>query len=168
MNEGVLNDPSPRAFCAFRADARLYGIDVACLREISANTTITPVPRAPPVIRGLANLRSRIFLILDLRALLGLPPAPCTADSRLIILKPTVAEDMGLLADRGGDILTALPDRIASVDAALPMSDAPSADQARSLVVGMCKLENELMMIIDAVRLADTVARATTNTEVIR
>src|SRR5262245_18930488 len=93
------------AFCTFRADQRLFGIDVACLREINTNTVITPVPPAPPVVRGLANLRSRVHLILDLRPLLGLPPADCTPDSRLIMLKPAVTEDVGLLVDRGGDIL---------------------------------------------------------------
>ena len=113
------------------------------------NIAITPVPPAPSAVRGLANLRSRILLILDLRPLLGLEPVDCTDDSRLIILKPAVAEATGLLVDRGGDILMVAQDRI----------EASRDDDARALVTGVCKLEKELMMVIDATRLADTVAK---------
>jgi purine-binding chemotaxis protein CheW len=160
MAERPHDNSAARAFCTFRADARLYGIDVSCLREISTNTAITPVPRAPPGVRGLANLRSRIVLILDLRALTGLVPAECTPESRLIILKATVAPDVGLLADRGGDILTVPEDRIVFADAPLACTDRPVADEPLPLVRGVCKLETELMMIIDATRLVRIVARS--------
>ncbi|MGH7177907.1 MAG: chemotaxis protein CheW [Tepidisphaeraceae bacterium] len=147
-----------RAFCTFRADDRLYGIDVTSLREVSTNITITPVPHAPPAVRGLANLRSQILLVLDLRPLLGLPPQACTADSRLIIFKSTVVEDAGILVDRGGDIVQAPLDRIEDATEAGPASREPDTPAASPLVVGICKLQNELMMIIDARRLADTIA----------
>jgi purine-binding chemotaxis protein CheW len=153
MHEPALTDSASRSFCTFRADRRLYGIDVSSLREISTNIAITPVPPAPPPVRGLANLRSRILLILDLRPLLGLAPAECTSDSRLIILKPKVAEDIGLLVDRGGDILSVRQDQIETVESGWPSPDASSGDWALPLVVGICKLERELMMIIDASRL---------------
>src|SRR3954464_4532443 len=97
MHEPALRDVGTRSFCTFRADRRLYGIDVSSLREISTSVPITPVPPAPPAVCGLANLRSRVFLILDLRPLLGLPPTESTPDSRLLIFKPAVAQDTGLL-----------------------------------------------------------------------
>jgi purine-binding chemotaxis protein CheW len=152
VHEAAPTDSASRSFCTFRADRRLYGIDVSFLREISTNIAITPVPPATPAVRGLANLRSRILLILDLRPLLGLPPAECTLDSRLIILKPKVAEDIGLLVDRGGDILAARQDQIEAVEES-------SDDGALPLVVAICKLEPELMMIIDATRLTAIVAK---------
>ena len=152
MHEAILTDSAARSFCTFRADRRLYGIDVSFLREISTNIAITPVPPTPPAVRGLANLRSRILLILDLRPLLGLAPAECTIDSRLIILKPKVAEDVGLLVDRGGDILSVRQDQIEAVE-------ETSDNGALPLVVAICKLDRELMMIIDATRLTAVVAR---------
>jgi purine-binding chemotaxis protein CheW len=148
------------AFCTFRADQRLFGIDVACLREISTNTVITPVPPAPPAVRGLANLRSRVHLILDLRPLLGLAAADCTADSRLIILKPAVAEDVGLLVDRGGDILRVPREQIESLDSSPASGRKSSESPAAGFVVGVAKLDRELMMIIDARRLVDAISNA--------
>jgi len=158
MVERAITTGDAAAYCTFRADERLFGIDVACLREISTNTVITPVPPAPPAVRGLANLRSRVHLGLDLRPLLGLPAAPCTPDSRLIILKPTVAEDTGLLVDRGGDILSVRGNQIDTLDKTGSSPDAPTGDERLSLVVGVCKLESELMMIIDATRLGAAIA----------
>ena len=150
MNEPVLRDAAARSFCTFHADKRLYGIEVASLREISTHLAITPVPPAPAVVRGLANLRSRIHLILDLRALVGLPPIPCSDDNRLIIVKPAIAEDVGLLVDRGGNIVSVPEDQIEPTEHA--------GDDPAQLVSGVCKLKHELMMIIDARRLAHMVA----------
>lgn len=148
MNDPVLRQSAVRSFCTFYADKRMYGIEVKHLREISTPLAITPVQPAPPVIRGLANLRSHILLILDLRALLGLPSIDCTDDCRLIILKPNVAEDIGLLVDRGGNIVAVPED---SIDL------AEHGEDSRRLVSGVCKLKNELMMIIDASQLAEIV-----------
>jgi purine-binding chemotaxis protein CheW len=149
MNEPALRESAVRSFCTFFADRRMYGIEVKHLREISTPLAITPVPPAPAMVCGLANLRSRILLILDLRALLGLPPMDSTDDSRLIILKPAVAEDIGLLVDRGGNIITVAEDQIEA---------AEHDDESSRLVKGVCKLKNELMMIVDATRLAEIVA----------
>lgn len=158
MNEPVHAHASTRLFCTFRADRRLYGIDVLSLREISTAMAITSVPPAVPAVRGLANLRSKILLVLDLRPLLGLAPAACTQDSRLIIFKPSVAQDTCLLVDSGGDILPVTQDRIEATGDNLPAPTQPSDNDTVSLVVGVCKLEKELMMIIDAARLAGTVS----------
>jgi purine-binding chemotaxis protein CheW len=158
MNEPAKADVATRSFCTFRADRRLYGIDVQSLREISMAIAITPVPPAASAVRGLANLRSRILLVLDLRPLLGLIPAPCTQDSRLIIFKSSVAEDTGLLVDSGGNILAVPTDQIETIASEQVSMPSAAGQDAPPPVVAVCKLEKELMMVIDAGRLACTVA----------
>lgn len=159
MSEPTDTSAPVHAYCTFRADQRLFGIDVGCLREISTNTRITPVPPAPPAVRGLANLRSRVHLVVDLRPLLGLPAADCTAESRLIILKPVVEEDVGLLVDQGGDIIRVSREQIESFDASAGGRESSQADAA-GFVVGVAKLDRELMMIIDARKLVDAISNA--------
>lgn len=159
MNEIVQTDTATRSFCTFRADRRLYGIDVLSLREISTPMAITPVPPAISAVRGLANLRSRILLVLDLRPLLGMTPVPCTEESRLLVLKPSIAQDTGLLVDSGGDILAVPIDQIETIDQVPSSPNEATGEDSHALIFGVCKLEKELMMIIDATRLADTVAR---------
>ena len=157
MNEPVRADIATRSFCTFRADRRLYGMDVQSLREVSTVMAITPVPPAVPAVRGLANLRSKILLVLDLRPLLGLDSAPCTEESRLIIFKPSVAEDTALLVDSGGNILAVRQDRIETSDAEASSLARAETGEAPDYIAGVCKLENELMMIIDAKRLGTVV-----------
>jgi purine-binding chemotaxis protein CheW len=159
MNETSAIESVVRSFCTFRADGRLYGIDVAHLREVSTHVATTPVPQAPPAIRGLINLRSRIYLVIDLRPLLGLADVPCTADSRLIILKPELGEDLGVLVDSGGGVV-----RVKGSDIEAPGQSASGggetpADVPPSLSGGVCKLESELMVILDPVAIASDVAR---------
>lgn len=158
MHEMGPMDSVIRAFCTFRADGRLYGIDLTHLREISTNVTTTPVPQAPPGIRGLANLRSRIYLVLDFRPLLGLPRADCTSESRLIIFKATVVEDLGLLVDSGGEIVRVAQNLIEACGESSSMLAESTTGAAAPLVTGICKLEKELMMIVDPTRFADAIA----------
>jgi purine-binding chemotaxis protein CheW len=159
MSETTAIESVVRSFCTFRADERLYGIDVAHLREVSTHVATTPVPQAPPAIRGLANLRSRIYLVIDLRPLLGLAPTDCTVDSRLIILKTEFGEDLGVLVDSGGDIVRVEESKIeVSVQPASGHADTP-AEAPPSLAGGVCKLEKELMVILDPAAIVKDVAR---------
>ena len=141
--------PTVRSFCTFRTEDRLYGIDVTEVREVSTQVALTPVPQAPPIVRGLVNLRSRIYLVLDVRPALSLAPLECTNASRLIVLHPRVAESLGLFVECGGDIVRVSSDQIEQVS--LPAADNPALPATP--VVGVCKLNTELMMIIAPAKL---------------
>ncbi|MFO0874221.1 MAG: chemotaxis protein CheW [Phycisphaerales bacterium] len=155
MNDVVPGRAATTSCCTFRLEQRLYGIVVAQVREISPLLAVTTVPQAPAAVCGLVNLRSRIHLILDPRPLLGLASVGSTAESRLLILKPDVAKDVGLLVERGGDIVHVPSDRI---EVATGVADSP-AHAAPHLVGGVCKLDAELMMILDPTQLVDAVSR---------
>jgi purine-binding chemotaxis protein CheW len=156
MNERVPSDDGIRLFCSFRTEGRLYGIDATQVREVSAEVACTAVLQAPPAIRGLANLRSRIYLVIDIRPVLGLAPVECTSDSRLIVLKPHLAENLGILVEHGGDMIRVRAEEIEEAPPAA-CTDASSGDRASAVTTGVCKLESELMNIIDAAKLVEAV-----------
>jgi purine-binding chemotaxis protein CheW len=52
----------------------LAGIDSAIIRSVVELEAITPVPRSPAHVAGLAALRSRAMTVVDCRASLELPP----------------------------------------------------------------------------------------------
>jgi purine-binding chemotaxis protein CheW len=157
MPEVATPDTATRLFCTFRLEQRLYGIDLAEVREVSNGLPITPVGHAPGAICGLANLRSRIYLVLDLRQILGFQPAEFTTENRLVILRPAVAENVGILVDRGGDIVRVAERNIERV----PETGASSAGEQipPQFVIGICKLETELLMVIGATLLIDHIKR---------
>ena len=136
-------------FCTFRLNQRLYGIKLSEVREVSTGLPITPVPHAPPAVRGLANLRSRIYLVIELRQMLGFPSADPTPDNRLLILRPGIAEGVGILVDRGGDIVTVADQKIEQTPESASTPSTGEAARPR-FITGICKLESELLMVVSA------------------
>lgn len=53
--------------CTFRLGGILLGLPVASVQEIVRASAITPVPLAPPLVRGLVNLRGQVLPALDLK-----------------------------------------------------------------------------------------------------
>ena len=157
MNELVRDDAAIRLFCSFRAEGRLYGIDAAQVREVSTQVSCTPVPQAPAAIRGLTNLRSRIYLVIDVRSMLGLAPVDCTSGSRLIVLKSHVAEDLGILVEHGGDIVSVNAEQIENAARIEDKAIDSCGGRLPPVTAGVCKLETELMTIIDSTRLVEAV-----------
>ncbi len=128
-------------YATFYVDGLLFGIDVMQVQEIIRYQTLTPVPLAPPVIEGLINLRGQIITAIDLRRRLGLKPA----DEELLPMNVVIrseAEVVSVLVDQIGDVL--------EVEAAQFESTPESLDRdVRSLVKGVYKLEDDLMLVLD-------------------
>ncbi|WP_067047232.1 chemotaxis protein CheW [Methanofollis ethanolicus] len=78
-----------------------YALDILLAREIVEMVPITPVPRAPPYIAGIINLRGEITTILKLNTLLGLPGEGRRETQKIIVLVPdaTNGSNTGIIVD---------------------------------------------------------------------
>lgn len=56
-----------------RLGREIFGLEVQYVRDIRLARQITPVPRVPEWVTGLANLHGRILSVIDLRRFLNLP-----------------------------------------------------------------------------------------------
>jgi purine-binding chemotaxis protein CheW len=93
-----------RQIVTFNVDDRVFGIDVAAIREIKGWQETTPLPHAAPYVRGVINLRGLILAIYDLRARLG--GAPATPTAKHVNLVVDVADRAaGILVDSVSDIV---------------------------------------------------------------
>lgn len=99
-------------FATFYVGDLLLGVDIRHVQEINRQLDVTPVPNAPPHVRGVINLRGEVATVLNLRTVLGLPQEEPTTDTRNLIVHSD-DESIGLWVDRIGDILTVSPDAIA-------------------------------------------------------
>jgi purine-binding chemotaxis protein CheW len=72
-----------------------YALDIQLAREIVEMIPITPIPRSPPYISGVINLRGEITNIMNLTTLLGLP------GQKIIVLVPEAAagSNVGIIVD---------------------------------------------------------------------
>lgn len=136
--------------CTFRLAPYYCGIDVLAVREILRHQPMTRVPLAPPVVKGLLNLRGQIITALDVRTRLGLPPREGGRKPVNIVVAVEEAGEeslAALLVDEIGDVV--------SVDPATcepPPETVPAA--LREVLVSVCKREQGLLLIFDAARIA--------------
>src|SRR4051794_1490843 len=139
---------TPRLFCTFRVDGRLYGVDILDVKEVTAGTTCTRVAHAPDEVLGLVNIRGHIYLALDLRRLLGMPATELTAESRLLLFKPSVGGAFGVVVDEISEIQTADPSRI---EAFTRSDQATVATNVRrvDLIDAVCRLAGELLVVLN-------------------
>jgi purine-binding chemotaxis protein CheW len=125
----------------FFLDREEYGVDVKFVQEIRRVGEITPVPRAPEVIRGVINLRGRILPVVDLKRKLGLGEVETTKASRVVVVRLR-DRVMGLLVDGASQVLK-VP------TAAIEPPPDEVVEKGDESIRGVAKLEARLIILLD-------------------
>lgn len=130
-----------RQLCTFFLDDRMFGLDVLRVQEINRIQQLTPVPLAPPAVRGLINLRGQIVTAIDLRERLGFPPRdPASRPVNIII--PSDDGPVSFLVDDVGDVID-VDDR----DFEPPPATLDPA--AKAFTRGVYKLPDRLLLVLE-------------------
>ena len=132
-------------FCTFTLHGLLFGLEVTQIQEVLLYQDMTRVPLAPPMVRGLINLRGQIVTAIDLRRRLEFPPLAGEQRPRNVVVRPD-AGAVSLLVDEIGDVV--------EVDEAT--FEAPPetlTGLARDVTRGVYKLDGRLLVIIDIHRI---------------
>src|SRR5438445_1840154 len=96
--------PARRQFCTFFLDELFFGVEVKKVQEVLRYQVMTRVPLAPPVVRGLINLRGQIVTAMDLRIRLQLSELPADQLPMNVVVRDGDGAT-SLLVDRIGDVL---------------------------------------------------------------
>src|SRR5271154_857131 len=94
-----------RELIAFRVGLLECCIDIMMVREIRGWTLTTALPKSPPYVRGVINLRGSVLPVVDFAVRLGLPETEPT-ERNVIIVVQCGSQQIGLLVDAVSDILT--------------------------------------------------------------
>jgi len=148
----------PRLFCTFRLGDQLFGVDITDVKEVHTETCITRIHHAPAQVLGCVNLRSQIYLVLDIRQLLGMAPALIGPDSRLLIFKSSEGDALAGLVDEIGDIVAVDPGRIEPWRPGERDSDEQCP--VGELIGGIVQLDEELLLILQASQFLQIVEKA--------
>jgi len=93
----------------FEINNERYALDIGLTREIVDMVQITPVPRAPPHIAGIINLRGEITNIINLNSILGLNEKikEDLEEHKIIVLVPEAADGsiVGIIVDAVHSVL---------------------------------------------------------------
>ncbi|MFN7980645.1 MAG: chemotaxis protein CheW [Vicinamibacterales bacterium] len=141
------HEPATTQYATFFLDGLYFGIRVLSVQEVIRHQDMTPVPLAPPVIRGLINLRGQIVTALDLRERLGLTRRTDDALPMNVVVR-TADGAVSLLVDEIDDVVEVGGEQFEQV---------PETIRARvaGLVTGVYKLPSRLLLILDVDRTID-------------
>jgi len=135
--------------CTFTLAGQVFALPVSEIQEVVRRLETTPVPLAPPAVRGLANLRGQIATSISLRHRLGLPPRGDAGEVTVVVRGAD--GPVCLVVDDVGDVVEIDPDA---------MERAPETlrPAVRETVRGICKLQDELVLLLDTTRAVETTA----------
>ena len=135
---------SARLLSTFYVDGLYFGVEVLNVQELIRYQEMTRVPPAPPVVRGLINLRGQLVTAIDMRRRLD---APDRADDQMPMNVVIRMDDgaVSLLVDEIGDVVEVQDDQF---------EPAPETVRGRSndLVTGVYKLAERLLLVLDVDR----------------
>ena len=125
----------------FKIDNEFYGIDIMQVQEIIRMYEITMVPRTPPFIKGVVNLRGKVVPIISLRERFGIKEAEHTKDTRIVIVRIDVGL-IGFIVDAMAEVIR-LPERL--IEPTPPTATNIESEYIR----GVGKLDDNLIIVLD-------------------
>lgn len=136
----------------------VYGMPILRVQEIIGMQEVIPVPRMPPEVRGVINLRGRVIPVIEMRRRFNMPSIPDNKRTCIVVLTsgaaaggeaPTV---VGMIVDQVSEVLDLLPDQIEP-----PPALGASIDIA--CISGMAKAAKGIVMLLNVdlvLAIADT------------
>lgn len=136
--ENDLVDNSKR-FLEFMLGKESYAIELLKVKEVITPPEMTSIPKSPPHICGLMNLRGLVMTVIDLRKKLGIVPDEDTSQNGVIIID-LGDRFVGVKVDSIQRVLNVNQDR---------MKPVPESDKNNSYILGVIQNEAKLVMWID-------------------
>lgn len=129
----------------FTLDNVFYGVNVNQVREVKNFEGATPVPYAPPYVKGVTNLRGEIIPVIDLRKRIGLGESKRNDGAGIMIIVQD-KHPIGVIVDSVIEVLT-LQKKDIETGAECLLNDKAEG------VVGIAKHEKDLIIILDIIKI---------------
>jgi len=127
-------------FCTFHVGDLYLGIEVERVQEVIRDCGITPVPTAPPSVRGLINLRGQIVTAVDLGTRFDLGDRQ--SEGTTVLVLDAGSEALSFVVDRPGDVVEV-------AESSFEKPPDTLKGEARRLIRGAYKLEKTLLLVLD-------------------
>lgn len=127
---------------AFRVGEKLHGVSLRVVRTALQAVEVTPVPGAPPGVRGVIDVHGQVVPVVDMRLKVGLPAAPPAVSDRLVLLE-VASGPLALLVDAIHGVVEVPPEAITP-----PAEVGPNLEH----VEGIVRLPDGLLIVLDAER----------------
>jgi purine-binding chemotaxis protein CheW len=134
-------------YITFRLGEEFYAVEIIKIKEIRSLMEITPVPKMPPYIKGVINLRGDIVPVIDLAVKLNFTGIVYGEFSVIIVIE-IENRSIGILAEEVLDVMGIPKEKISErVDVGSHMQS--------EFIKGIANIDELPMMIIDIKKLID-------------
>lgn len=122
-----------------------YGIGILKVKEIIGMMAITTVPRTPPYVKGVINLRGKVIPVVDLRSKFGMEVAEYTERTCIIVVEILSGQQkilMGSVVDSVSEVLNI---RAGEIEATPNFGSSLDTDY----ILGMAKTNGGVKILLD-------------------
>ena len=137
--------PQTESYLTFKLDNELFAINVSKVLEILEVKPITKVPKSPPFMRGVINLRGNILPVIDTRNKLCMPQEDFTIDTCIIVLNINAAHESLLV----GAVVDSVQKVIDIPAEAIQPSLSMGAIYREDFINGIGKVDEDFIMILN-------------------
>lgn len=139
-------------YLTFKLGSEEFGLEILKVQEIIQMQSITRVPRTPPFVRGVINLRGKVIPVVDLRIKFGMEHIEDTERTCIVVVQIRSAASvvvMGIIIDEVREVLD-IPE--ASIE------DTPSFGTSidTEFILGMGKIGQNVKILLDIDKVLST------------
>jgi purine-binding chemotaxis protein CheW len=140
-----MSDTTTLQYLTFALGEEVFALETGSVREVIELVPVTRIPKTPPFMRGVINLRGHAVPVVDLRIKFDMPKVADTVNTCIIIVDVEVEGEncsMGAIVDSVREVFEMTSDQISPPPR---MGTSIRADFIR----GMGKQNEEFIMILD-------------------
>jgi purine-binding chemotaxis protein CheW len=126
----------------FKVGSENFGIDIEQVLEIIDPQQVYKVPESPAFVEGISNIRNMVCLVINLRTKFKLPSREHN-DNTKIIVTGSNSSPVGLLVDEVSEVMWI-------DDSVIDRTPESLAKYEKKDITGIAKLENNIILIVDA------------------
>jgi len=143
-----MSDNTTLQYLTFGLGGEVFALETGSVREVIELVPVTRIPKTPPFMRGVINLRGHAVPVVDLRIKFDMPQVKDTVNTCIIIVDVEVEGEscyMGAIVDSVREVFEMTSDQI-----------NPPPNMGTSIrtdfIKGMGKQDEVFIMIIDIVK----------------
>lgn len=132
-------------YLTFNLGGEVYGLPILKVQEIISLMKVTKIPRTPPFVLGVVNLRGKVIPIVNMRLKFGLDTVQDTERTCIILVQVAYSAQMitiGILVDEVKEVLNLPTDKISKTP---PMGLSVNTE----FIMGMGRVEDTVVMLLD-------------------
>ena len=140
-----MSDNTTLQYLTFALGEEVFALETGSVREVIELVSVTRIPKTPPFMRGVINLRGHAVPVVDLRIKFDMPQVKDTVNTCIIIVDVEVEGEnchMGAIVDSVREVFEMGSDQI---NPPPRMGTSIRAD----FIKGMGKQNEEFIMILD-------------------